>query len=248
MDSVTLSDKRLTVFDIDGTLFRWQLYYEFVLQLARQNFFDTQETARILESYHAWQSRTAAFGEFEKISIAALETALPMLTPEQFELTIADILANSSHKVYSYTRSLARNLKQEGYYLLAISGSMQEIAEPFSRLYGFDDCIGWLYERKNGKFTGESSRRTVGNKHLYIHEYVKKHGLSLEGSVMIGDSSGDISMLELASRPIAFNPNEQLLKTALERDWEIVIERKNIAYSLQKDEDGHVVLAKTDRF
>ena len=125
---------------------------------------------------------------------------------------------------------------------------MQEIAEPFSKLYGFDDCIGWLYERKNGKFTGKSSRRTVGNKHLHIHEYIKKHRLSLEGSVMIGDSSGDISMLELASRPIAFNPNEQLLETALERDWEIVIERKNIAYSLQKDEDGHVVLAKTDRF
>lgn len=244
----TVNNTRLAVFDIDGTLFRWQLYYEVVLQLVEQDFFASDEAKRILDSFHGWQSRTSSFSQFETTAIAALDQALPRLHPEQFESVVANVLAKSSHKVYSYTRALATQLKQDGYRLLAISGSMQEIAEPFSKLYGFDDCIGWLYERKDGKFTGASTRRTVGKKHLYIQDYIQEHGLSLEESVMVGDSAGDISMLELASRPIAFNPNEQLLDTALEKNWEIVIERKNIAYSLERGEDGHVLLAKTDRF
>lgn len=248
MANSTVHNTRLAVFDIDGTLFRWQLYYEIVLQLVEQDFFDTEEANKILSSFRAWQSRTGPFNEFETVSIAALDAALPRLHSDQFEAVVASVLATSSHKVYSYTRALATQLKQDGYRLLAISGSMQEIAEPFSKIYGFDDCIGWLYERKNGMFTGISSRRTVGKKHLYIQQYIQEHKLSLEGSVMVGDSAGDITMLELADRPIAFNPNEQLLEIALERDWEIVIERKNIAYSLERGENGHVLLAKTDRF
>jgi len=240
--------KKLAVFDLDGTLFRWQLYYEVVLKLVEQNFFDAEQTENIRSSFHAWQSRTLAFREFERIAITALDAGLHQLDIKQFEDIIKEILNESSHKVYSYTRNLAEDLKKEGYFLLAISGSMQEIAEPFSKLYGFDDCIGWLYERIDGHFTGKTSRITVGRKDALIHEYIKKHGLSLEGSIMIGDSGGDISMLELASRPIAFNPSEELLDEALKRNWEIVVERKNIAYSLMKGNDGHVILEKADRF
>ncbi len=243
-----MGTKRLAVFDLDGTLFRWQLYYEVVLKLVEQNFFSDEDADNIRSSYHAWQSRELAFREFERIAIAALDSALYHLDIKQFEKTVQAILDESSHKVYSYTRNLAAQLKREGYFLLAISGSMQEIAEPFSKIYGFDDCIGWLYERKDGHFTGKTSRITVGKKHLHIRDYIAAHGLQLDDSVMIGDSAGDISMLELASRPIAFNPSEELLDEALKQGWEIVIERKNIAYNLTKDTDGHVILEKTDRF
>lgn len=243
-----MAKQRLAVFDLDGTLFRWQLYYEVVLKLVEQDFFDNERANNIRSSLHAWQARTLAFREFEHIAIAALDSGLPKLTITQFEAITETILKESSHKVYSYTRHLAEQLKQDNYFLLAISGSMQEIAEPFSRLYGFDDCIGWLYERKDGHFTGKTTRMTVGRKDALIHDYIAKHGFSLENSVMIGDSAGDVSMLELAARPIAFNPSEELLDIALERDWDIVVERKNIAYNLRKDIDGHVVLAKADRF
>ncbi len=248
MASSTLSSPRLAVFDIDGTLFRWQLYYEVVLKLADQMFFDDDDAELIRSSFHAWQSRNLSFSEFEKTAIGVLDANLPRLSSAQFESTVTAVLNESSHKVYSYTRHLARQLKEQGYFLLAISGSMQEIAEPFSKLYGFDECIGWLYEQKKGYFTGKTLRATVGKKHQLIHDYVAAHNLSLTGSVMVGDSAGDISMLELADHPVAFNPNEKLLDVALQNNWEIVVERKNIAYSLKKDSDGHVILAKADRF
>lgn len=239
--------KKLAIFDIDGTLYRWQLYYEVVFQLLENNFFDESQTQKIKKVFHGWQSREVDFHVFESIAIPALESKLSSLTVPVFESIVDDILNDSQHKIYSYTRNLASELKEKGYFLLAISGSMQEIVEPFSKRYGFDDCIGWLYEKNDHKFTGRTLRQTVGRKAKILQDYIQLHGMSLTGSIGIGDSTSDIEMLELVDDPIAFNPNEQLLAAAEENGWKIVIERKNIAYTLQKDNDGSIVLAQADR-
>ena len=52
-------------------------------------------------------------------------------------------------------------------------------------------------------------------------------------------------MLELVDQPVAFNPSEELLEVALERRWKVVIERKNIAYTLLK-QGGQTILAQTE--
>lgn len=239
--------KKLAVFDIDGTLFRWQLYYEVVLKLLKRDFFTEKQKDAIHTAFHSWQSREAAFHEFETTAIPALEAQLNTLSIVTFNEIVDEILNESNHKVYSYTRNLAEQLKKEGYFLLAISGSMQEIAEPFAKKYGFDDCIGWVYERDGELFTGKTLRQTVGKKAELLTAYVAERGMSFEGSVGIGDSAGDIDMLQLVERPIAFNPNETLLEAATASGWEVVIERKNIAYTLKKETDGPFVLAQADR-
>lgn len=241
-------NRRLAVFDIDGTLFRWQLYYAIVLKLRENNFFTDEASKQIDESFRAWESRKKSFADFEKIAISALTDHLPRLSTADFNRVVSEVMANSSHKTYAYTRNLARQLKEEGYYLLAVSGSQQEIAEPFVRQYGFDDCIGWLYEQKDGYFTGKVIRNTVHDKAALIKEYAEQHDISLKDSLAIGDSKGDIAMLKLVDQPIAFNPSEELLQEALRHGWKIVVERKNIAYSLIRDNDGNTVLETTDRF
>ena len=72
--------KKFAVFDIDGTLFRWQLYYEAVLELRQRDFFDEKTSHALDTAYHSWQSRRSAFGEFEKIAIAALDQNQPRLS------------------------------------------------------------------------------------------------------------------------------------------------------------------------
>ncbi len=233
--------KKLAVFDIDGTLYRWQLYYEVVLKLLDRDFFDEKAASTIREQYFAWQSREAAFHEFEKVAINALHESLPRLKSSDLEQIASEVIAESGHKVYSYTRGLATSLKKQGYFLLAISGSMQEIAEPFAKRYGFDECIGWIYEQKDGVYTGATLRKTVGNKAALLREFVSTHGFSLDDSVAIGDSGGDIDMLELAKHPIAFNPSEELLEAAKKNSWTIAVERKNIIYEMSA-QDGLYVL------
>jgi len=241
-----LSSNRFAVFDIDGTVFRWQLYYEVVLRLAESGFFSKKDTQLLHDRFNAWQSRTRNFHDFEVVAIDLLTKTLPKLEVGQFQTVVSQVLSDSSHKVYSYTRGLAKDLKHRGYFLLALSGSMQEIAEPFSKLYGFDDCIGWVYEHKDGLFTGNTLRQTVGNKAKLLKTYVDEHGLSYEGSIAVGDSKGDIDILEAVAQPIAFNPSIELLDAAKANGWMIVIERKNIAYTLKKENNGTYVLAEAD--
>ena len=246
MPKSSTPDQPLAIFDLDGTLFRWQLYYEVVLKLLERDFFSAEQAAEIRRAFHGWQSRTEAFHNFEVIAIDALTAHLPVLRVDEFSQIVGEVLDESSHKVYSYTRELAKKLKRDGYHLLAISGSMQEIAEPFALEYGFDACIGWLYERNGDYFTGNTTRVTVGRKGELIREYAKKHGFSFVRSIAIGDSKGDLEMLELVETPIAFNPNDELLEIAKNHGWRVVIERKNVAYTLEKGNDGSFVLAKTD--
>ena len=241
-------DKKIAIFDLDGTLFRWQLYYEIELTLAKMGILSDEDTNSLLNAFHDWQSRTLSFHEFESIALAIYERTLPRLSVADFEKAVNDVLKKSGHKIHHYTKHLAERLKQEGYFLLAISGSQQEVAEPFAKQYGLDACIGWLYERNGDHFTGKTLRVTVGNKDEHIRSYIAEHGFSLIDSVAIGDSGGDIAMLQLVERPIAFNPNDALLSEALARGWDIVIERKNIAYTLKREADGHTILAKTDQF
>jgi HAD superfamily hydrolase (TIGR01490 family) len=239
-----VADRKFAVFDIDGTVFRWQLYYEVVLRLAERGFFNDHEAALLKSQFDAWQSRTKTFHDFEVVAIDLLTSSLPLLPVADFKQVVAEVLNDSSHKVYSYTRGLAKELKKDGYFLLALSGSMQEIAEPFSKLYGFDDCIGWLYEQKGGRFTGKTIRKTVGNKAELLKQYVAEQQLSFKKSVGIGDSKGDIDMLEIVERPIAFNPSSELLDEARDKGWTVVIERKNLAYTLKRSDDGIFVLAE----
>lgn len=240
--------KPVALFDLDGTLFRWQLFHELVFELKNQGVFDA-ETAESLESALVkWQGKEFDWAEYETILIEGMKKHLTGMPVDVFEAAAVAVVDHSGHKIYNYTRRLAVELKEKGYFLLAVTGSYQEIAEPFARRYGFDDCIGALLPREHGVFTAPDSVRVVfGQKEARIREYLEGKDLTLEGSVAVGDSGGDISMLELATTPIAFNPSEELLEIAMERGWQVVIERKNIAYSLRPD-NGLYVLETTDRF
>jgi HAD superfamily hydrolase (TIGR01490 family) len=241
--------QRIAFFDLDGTLFRWQLFHEIVFELKDSKQFDDETADELDEALIKWQGKEFDWTTYENLLINGLKKHLPGMSVEIFEAAARKVVDRSGHKIYNYTRHLADSLKDDGYFLLAVTGSYQEIAEPFALRYGFDDCIGAVLARENGIFTtGNSSRVVYGQKAERIREFMETGDYTLKGSVAVGDSGGDLGMLELVERPIAFNPSEDLLEIALKNDWEIVIERKNIAYQLQKDSDGHVVLAKTDRY
>jgi HAD superfamily phosphoserine phosphatase-like hydrolase len=51
-------------------------------------------------------------------------------------------------------------------------------------------------------------------------------------STAVGDTEGDVGVLALVGKPIAFNPNLHLAKIAKRKNWPIVVERKDAIYSL----------------
>lgn len=243
-----MNNRKLAIFDLDGTLYRWQLYHEVVFALKDKGVFPHDAVRTLDEAFASWNNRQGSFATYERHVVDTLLASLTGISPQMFDEVAREVSERSGRKTYRYTLALIERLKSEGYFLLAVSGSQQEVAELFARKFGFDDCIGSLYEREGDHFTGKIVRFVPGNKAALIRDYADTHGFTLEHSVAVGDSDGDISMLELVDHPIAFNPNDRLLEAAEQHGWQVVVERKNVALTLEPQPDGRYTLVHTDTY
>jgi phosphoserine phosphatase len=123
--------------------------------------------------------------------------------------------------------------------LFAVSGSQAEIVEIVARHYGFDGWAGSVYHQENGKFNGQKTILAGQLKVDELEKLIKKHGAAKGASVAVGDTDGDIAVLEAVERPIAFNPNKKLFEHAKSHGWQVVVERKNMIYQLEPGQDGY---------
>lgn len=228
------------VFDIDGTLIRWQLYHAVVDKLAKEGALGVNARDKLHEARMVWKRRVEpdAFKSYEKTLIEVYESALNTLSASLFDDMVHSVIDEYKEQTYTYTRDLARALKSEGYVLLAISGSHQELVEQLAKHYEFDDWSGTRYERLGAGFSGQKFVAS-SDKKKGLQEMVAKHDLTYENSIAIGDSLSDAPMLELVERPIAFNPDRALFEIARKQSWKIVIERKNMIYELEKKNGGY---------
>ncbi len=231
------------VFDIDGTLIRWQLYHAIANGLLKQGLFDESSINKIKSSRMDWKRRTDSnsFSKYEHLLIDAYDKQLLKLSTGQFDATVNAVFEEYKDQTYIFTRNLIGELKDQNYLLFAISGSQEEIVEKIAKYHHFDDFIGVSYGRDGDKFTGSKDLKAL-DKEKALKQLVAKHDVSWQGSIAVGDTIGDIPMLELVEQPITFNPEQKLFLHAKEQAWKIVIERKNVVY-VMKEVDGQYLLA-----
>lgn len=237
------------VFDIDGTVLRWQFYHAIVHELGRRGSLGAEADEKIREARLTWKKRAHqdSFHDYEQTLVNIYREARANISAADFDAAVEQVFETYKDQVYTYTRDLIKKLKAEGYLLFAVSGSQQEIVEKFGAYYGFDDVVGSRYERTADGKLGKRLFSPVKEqgKGPVLQELIDKHGATTKGSYAVGDSASDIAMCEMVDNPLAFNPDNSLYKVAREKGWNIVIERKNVIYSL-KPYDGTYILAETD--
>lgn len=242
-------NRKFAAFDIDGTLFRSGLYREVFYELYKMGVLPSDLGEETTLKHREWRHRVHgnAFEEFDRIMVGGLNSYLPQLRVSDYEEAVTRVLDKKAENVYVYTRDLIKRLKADNYFIIAISGSQQELVEPFAQRYGFDVSIGQQWERGDEFFTGNVVKTHTG-KDKIIQRLIDEHNLTLKGSYAVGDSNGDSGMLSIVDNPIAFNPTYELLEKALASNWKIVVERKNTSYEIVKDAtSGQHVLEKTNQ-
>lgn len=248
---MTDTEKRRPVaaFDIDGTLFRSGLYREVFYELYKMGKVPEDLAEEATAKHRQWRHRIHgnAFEEFDMFIVNGLDGYIPNLRIADYEEAARQVIAKKAENIYVYTTRLLKKLQDEGYFTVAISGSQTELVEPFAKKYNFDYWIGQKWERGDEFFTGKTHKTHTG-KDAILKKIVKENNLTLEGSYAVGDSNGDRGMLGIVDNPIAFNPTTELLDLALENGWKIVIERKNISYEMNANDDKTFVLAATNRY
>lgn len=221
-------------FDIDGTLFRSSLLIELVDRMIEAGVFPKDALDEFSELKDKWQNREGRYEDYIDAVVRVFRHNIKGVFYGDFSDIGREVVAEKSRRVYRYTRDLIKELKQEGYFLVAISQSPKTILDDFCRQYGFDKVYGRIYELgPQDRFTGEvTDEHLIANKANIVARVFEDQNLTRKRSVGVGDTEGDIPLLEAVERPICFNPNRMLFEHAKRNDWPLVVERKDVIYEL----------------
>ncbi len=226
--------RKMAVFDVDGTIFRSSLLISLVNHLVSTGVFP-KNAERVYERAHTkWLDREGDYEEYIQAVVEAFQKHLKGIHYGVLADAAEEVVKQEYKRLYRYTRDLITDLKQRGYFLLAISHSPKTILDKFCPRLGFDKVYGTIYEiGPQDCFTGQIiDAHLIHNKASIVRRAMEKENLVLERSIGVGDTESDISFLEMVAEPICFNPNQKLYRYAKRMGWKVVVERKDVVYEL----------------
>src|SRR5690606_9580605 len=105
------------VFDIDGTLIRWQLYHVIVNKLAKAGALGQDAQTTLKSAMMTWKRRVDqnAFKQYEKTLVELYEEALQNISIDLFDKLVTEVIDEYKDQSYVYTRDLLRQLKADNY-------------------------------------------------------------------------------------------------------------------------------------
>lgn len=224
------SKKPVAVFDIDGTIFRSSLLIKLVEELIARGDFPA-DAKDVYEKYqNAWIGRSGTYEDYIDKVIKTFTLHIKGLPYSSLFEAAKTVNEKENALRYRYTSRLIKELKEKGYYLLAVSQSPWTVLEDFCKSLGFDKVYGRFYEQDEHELLTGAVRdeHLISDKAAILRRAMEKYNLTLEGSIAVGDTEGDIPMLALVEHPICFNPNFKLAEKARKEKWDIVIERKDL--------------------
>lgn len=226
--------QKVAFFDVDGTLFRSSLFIELVEECIVAGIFPERIRAQYEREHTAWLNREGTYEAYIEAMVAAFMEHIRGVYYGDFADVGRRVVEKQWKQTYRYTRDLIRDLKEKGYFIVAISQSPKTILDEFCRTHGFDKVYGRMYEiGPRDLFTGEvTDLEFIKDKSQVVSRVLLKEGLSREDSIGVGDTEGDIPLLESVEMPICFNPNRALYEYAQKKKWPIIVERKDVVYTI----------------
>ncbi len=225
--------KRLAVFDIDGTIFRKNLAFELIDELAWMKIFDKSVRNELVKLYTNWLDHKGVYDDYRKALVSLYSKNIIGCRREDILEASRIVVPFYKDRTYVFTFNLIKKLREENYAIVAISGSPSEIVEEYNKYLKFDAVFGSVYELDaNGIYTGKAVFEPTKDKGQAVRQYLAENNLSLAGSYGVGDTESDAAFLKMVENPIAFNPNDNLKKIAEQEDWRIVVEKKDVVYGI----------------
>ncbi len=225
---------KLAVFDIDGTIFRKNLHFELINELAWLGAFPSDVRKRLTQVYTDWLEHEGTYETYRRSLVDLYAEHIRGVSEEKVREASHIVVPFHMKRTYIFTEGLIDRFRKEGYHIIAVSGSPIEIVEEYNEKYlGFDFVFGSVYGKDDeGRYTGDTVFEPVLSKGEVVKTYASEHGLSLDDSYGIGDTESDADMLRIVDHPIAFNPNRNLKHIAEEEGWRIVVEKKDVVYEI----------------
>lgn len=232
------SKREYAVFDIDGTLLRWQLLHSIFDQLYLDGYVSPKSHKEVDEQLKLWHNRhpKIQFQDFEATLVKNSIKEFKGISLVDFDQACLKTFNNYKDRSHVFTKKLINELKAKNYFLICISGSPENIIKLIANYYGFDQYSASKYSVSEGKLTGGIKVIYGSEKLISLKKIIQEFNLNDEPdslSLAVGDTLGDVEILQHVKKQIVFNPSSDLYEVAKNNGWEIVIERKNVIYKLK---------------
>ena len=224
----------VAVFDVDGTINKSSCLEKVVKAACRRGLFDSDNFQRADERRAQWQNQNneGIYTSYIKALVGGFVASIVGVKESDFAEVVESMVQEEGNRMFAFPRQLAEQLR-DTHSLFAVSGSPLPVITPFLEPLGFDQIIGSTFAVVDGVYTEE------------IHAVQKETVLDELGlsvvSVGIGDTVGDLAVLQRSICPIAFNPSATLRRHAEESRWAIVTETKDAIYQMLPGEENYSV-------
>lgn len=216
----------LAIFDLDNTLIADDSDYLWGQFLVDQGVVDKDQYEHAnAKFYEDYKQGTLDIVEFLSFSLKPLADNLPEQLYQWREQFVRDIITPILLKP---AQELIAKHRDRGDTLMVITATNRFVTEPIVNLYGIDHLLATTPEFIEGRYTG----RFTGipcfqhGKVKLLKEWLMTSTETLQDSWFYSDSHNDLPLLELATHPVAVDPDEKLAHFAKEAGWPIISLRK----------------------
>jgi len=183
-----------------------------------------------------WLVLRALWGQLVYLQLGADEQRMVRMRESVLRLTkgwdqakVSEVVREALEEViepivYDEAIELIRAHREAGRRVFIVSASPVEVVAPLARYLGVDDAIATRARLdEQGRYTGDVEFYSYGPQKVdAMEELAAAHGLDLGRSYAYSDSITDLPMLEAVGHPVAVNPDRDLLRVALARDWSVL--------------------------
>ncbi len=209
--------RRILFTDIDGTLYQWQLLIVLIFAIAKYYPQKRPFVQPLREAIKGYKKRVTPFSIVIKILISIIPEVFKGVDKNRVR-RLAEARARSvGSQVYIFPKTLidvVLAITDDPWLVVAITGSPQEVADPFCKQRGIHVAIGSFYKSdKKGIYTGKRDIDSGKNKGAYmaaIDEACPE--IIWDKCIAMFDSEHDIPMYERCGYAFAINPNIPLLE------------------------------------
>ena len=229
-----MNKTKIAIFDIDGTIFRKNLHFELINELVWMRAFPVRVREALTTTYTNWLEHQGTYEEYRRALVELYAEHIKGCSTEMVKRASTAVISFHQRRTYIFAEALINRLREQSYYILAISGSPQEIVEEYNHAYlKFDQVFGSVYEvDATGRYTGEASFEPSKDKSLVARQVITEQHLGFKDSLAMGDTESDAKILEIVETPIAFNPNQNLKAIADANAWRVIVEKKDMIYDM----------------
>ncbi len=228
-----MAKNKLAVFDIDGTIFRKNLAFELINELAWMKVFPKDVRDELVSLYTRWLDHKGTYEDYRQALVKIYVENLTGCNKNEVIKAAQIVMPFFKDRTYIFANNLIAELRKKKYHIIAVSGSPSEIVEEYNKYLKFDAVFGSVYETDAKEiYTGGAVFEPTKHKGHVVKQYAIENGLTLEDSYGIGDTESDAKFLEVVDNPIAFNPNLNLKTIAEKKGWRIVVEKKDVIYEI----------------